>query len=96
MEADLICSFQHKGLRLFYETGSLQGIQAKHAGRLKRILMLLDVAKRPRDLQIDSFRLHRLKGAESETWSIWVSGNWRVTFRFHESDVELVNYVDYH
>ncbi len=92
----MIYSFQHKGLRLFYETGSVQGIQAKHADRLKRILMLLDVSRSPSDLQIESFRLHRLKGAKSETWPIWVSGNWRVTFGFRGTNVELVNYVDYH
>jgi proteic killer suppression protein len=29
-------------------------------------------------------------------WSIWVNGNWRVTFRFTGPDVELIDYLDYH
>ena len=28
--------------------------------------------------------------------SIWVNANWRITFRFIDSDVELVDYQDYH
>jgi len=45
---------------------------------------------------IPAFKLHPLKGELNGYWSIWVNGNWRVTFRFVGVDVELVNYVDYH
>lgn len=48
------------------------------------------------DLAIPSFRTHPLKGDLAGHWSIWVNGNWRVTFRFVETDVELVDYRDYH
>jgi proteic killer suppression protein len=63
---------------------------------LRRILSALDVAAGPDDLAIPSFRTHRLKGDLVGHWSISVSGNWRVTFRFVEGDVELVDYQDYH
>lgn len=36
------------------------------------------------------------KGDLAGHWSIWVNGNWRVTFRFIGADVELVDYQDYH
>lgn len=93
----MIKGFKHKGLETFYKTGSTKGIQTKHAAKLSRILGLLDVATEPQDLMgIPSFKLHPLKGELKDHWSIWVNGNWRVTFRFIGIDVELVNYLDYH
>ena len=92
----MITGFRHKGLEAFYTTGTTRGIQATHAAKLRRILALLDVAAGPADLNIPSFKLHPLKGELNGYWSIWVNGNWRVTFRFIGVDVELVNYVNYH
>lgn len=92
----VIVSFRHKGLERFYRDGSSRGIQAGHVSKLSRILSALDVAQSPTDLAIPSFRTHPLKGDLAGHWSIWVNGNWRVTFRFVEADVELVDYRDYH
>jgi proteic killer suppression protein len=75
---------------------SFPALQAEHAPKLRRILSALDVAVGPSDLDIPGFRLHLLKGRLRGHWSIWVSGNWRVTFRFIDSDVEFVDYLDYH
>ena len=74
----------------------MKGVQAAHAPKLLRILSVLDVAESPDDLSIPSFRTHRPKGDLAGYWSIWVNGNWRVTFRFLDEDVELVDYMDYH
>ena len=44
---------------------------------------------------LPGFRLHPLKGVAKATWSVTVSANWRVTFRFengHASDVDLTDY----
>lgn len=92
----MIVSFRHKGLEGLYRDGSKKGVQAAHVGKLLRILSVLDVAETPDDLAIPSFRTHRLKGDLAGHWSVWVNGNWRVTFRFVETDVELVDYQDYH
>lgn len=92
----MIIGFRHKGLEAFYTKGTTKGIQAAHASKLRRILALLDVAVSPDDLNIPSFKLHPLKGNLKGHWSIWVNGNWRVTFRFDGVNVELVNYQDYH
>jgi proteic killer suppression protein len=75
---------------------SISGIQASHANKLRRILSALDVAQVPADLNIPGFRTHPLSGSFTNHWSIWVNGNWRVTFRFINTDVELVDYQDYH
>ena len=92
----MIVSFVHKGLERFYRTGSKAGIQPRHAEKLQRILSNLDVAKQPDDLDLPGYRLHELEGKRKGVWSVTVQANWRITFRFIATDVELVNYEDYH
>ena len=92
----MIVGFRHKGLELFYRTGSTRGVQAAHTAKLSIILTALDGATKPDDLGLPAFRLHPLKGKLKGLWSVWVNGNWRVTFRFAGADVELVDYLDYH
>lgn len=92
----MIVSFGHKGLEQLYLDGSRKGVQAAHVPKLRRILSALDVAQSPNDLALPSFRTHPLRGALAGHWSIWVNGNWRVTFRFVDTDIELVDYEDYH
>ncbi|MGB7740151.1 MAG: type II toxin-antitoxin system RelE/ParE family toxin, partial [Steroidobacteraceae bacterium] len=41
----MIQSFRHKGLRRFYESGSLAGIQPAHAKRLRMQLAALESAR---------------------------------------------------
>ncbi len=92
----MIISFQHKGLRKFYETGSKKGIVAAHETKLQLILVALYVASIPEDLNLPAFFLHQLKGDLKGYWSIRVNGNWRVIFKFTGNDVELLDYLDYH
>ena len=92
----MIRSFRHKGLRRFFETGSTSGIQPAHAKRVQMILAALDTASAIEDMQPRRFRLHALKGSAHGRWSVWVNGNWRITFEFHEPDVFVLDYEDYH
>ena len=92
----MIQSFRHKGLAKFFATGSRAGIQAAHAERLGFILAALNAAVAPSDMGLPGLKLHPLKGARSGTWSVSVSGNWRVTFRFSGKDAIDVDYEDYH
>lgn len=92
----MIVDFRHKGLRQLFETGSAKGVNVGHKVKLLSILAALDVAATPAELALPSYRLHPLKGALKGHWSIWVNGNWRITFRFIGTDVELVDYQDYH
>ncbi len=92
----MIISFRHKGIESLYRSGSARGIQAAHAAKLTLILTALDAAETPEHLRLPAFRLHPLKGKLKGHWSVWVNGNWRVTFRFIGPDVELVDYLDYH
>jgi len=92
----MIRSFKHKGLARFFKAGSTAGIQAAHAKRLRLILGRLHAATSPKDMDLPGLRLHELTGNRSGTWSVSVSGNWRVTFVFVAEDAEGVNYEDYH
>jgi proteic killer suppression protein len=53
----MIKSFGHKGLEVFFETGSKAGIQANHADRLRLQLSALDKAKKPEDMNAPNWRL---------------------------------------
>lgn len=93
----MIRTFRHKGVQRFFETGSKAGIQAAHAARLRRQLLALNRAARPADMDVPGWRLHPLKGGNLRGhWSVWVSGNWRLTFCFDRGDAILVDYLDYH
>ena len=92
----MIKSFRHKGLRRFYETGSMVGIQAQHKKRLRILLVALDTASTIDDMDVPGFRLHPLKGKRKGIWSITVSGNWRITFEFKDGNAYVLDYEDYH
>ena len=92
----MIIGFAHKGLEKFYRTGSKSGIQSKHAQRLRLILSNLDQAEGTDDMDMPGLALRELKGKRKGIWTVRVSGNWRVTFRFKGRDAEIVNYEDYH
>jgi len=92
----VIRSFQHRGLRLFYETGSKAGIQPAHAVRLRRQLTALDQAVNPSDMAFPGWGLHPLKGKLQGCWAVTVNGNWRLTFAFEDENAVLVGYQDYH
>jgi proteic killer suppression protein len=60
------------------------------------ILGRLDASTAPGDMDLPGLALHPLKGARKGDWSVRVSGNWRVTFRFEGEDAAAVDYEDYH
>ena len=92
----MIRSFAHKGLETFFRDGVKKGIQAKHAQRLADLLDRLNASSAVRDMNFPGSGLHQLKGKLRGYWSVKVSGNWRVMFRFKNGDAFDVDYVDYH
>jgi toxin HigB-1 len=91
----VIVRFRHAGLERFFTTGSATQIQPAHR-RLKLILTALNTAQGPRDMGLPGLDLHRLKGELMGFWSVSVSGNWRVIFRFDRNNATDVDYLDYH
>ena len=93
----MIKTFQHKGLKAFFEMGSMAGIQAGHAPRLGAMLRRLNEATSPQGMNLPGWGLHPLKGGKlKDHFSFRVNGNWRLTFKFEGMDAILVDYQDYH
>lgn len=92
----MIKSWKHKGLMVFFQTGSTAGIVASQYKRLRVRLEAIDNAKTIEMLNLPSFRLHKLSGNRQDTYSIHVNGNWRITFEFINGDAYILNYEDYH
>lgn len=92
----MIVTFRHKGLEAFFRTGSQAGIQPIHAKRLREMLTALNAAASPQDLARPSWRLHGLSGDRAGFLSLTVQANWRLVFRFDGTDIELLDYLDYH
>lgn len=92
----MIKSFRHRGLEQFFLRGTVRGINPQHAKRLRLILGRLHAATSPKDMDLPGLRLHELKGSRRGTWTVDVSGNWRLTFKYDEVAAVDVNYEDYH
>ena len=92
----MIKSFKHKGIQLFFNTGNVKEINPDHSSKIARILDRLDASKSPLDMNLPAYKLHKLKGDKESTWSVWVNGNWRITFLFENEDAILIDYIDYH
>ena len=92
----VILNIRHKGLEKLYEDGSAAKINPDHADKLRRILARLEGSSSPDDMNLPGYRLHKLRGEYEGFWSVRVSGNWRVIFRFDGEHATDVDYVDYH
>jgi len=92
----MIKSFKHKGLQLFFNKGSMAGINAAHKTKLTMRLVALDTATSIEDINLLGFRLHSLSGNKESLWAIDVNKNWRVTFEFKEGNTYILDYEDYH
>ncbi len=92
----MIKTFRHKGLKKLFEDGSTRGIAQDLVAKTTRRLDALSAAVAVTDLSLPGFDLHELKGDRAGTWSVKVSGNWRITFRFESGDALDVDLEDYH
>lgn len=92
----MIKSWNHKGLKSFFETGKKSGIIAHHEKRLKIILQRLGAAIDPKDMNTPGMKFHKLSHDLSGFYSVSVSGNWRIIFKFENHDAIEVDYIDYH
>lgn len=88
--------FRHAGLRRLWERGDARRINPAHVGRIGRILAQLNAANYPTQLNRPANRLHQLKGNRRGVWSVRVSRNWRITFRFEGNEAVDIDLEDYH
>ena len=90
--------FRHKGLKQLQEGGKAKGVPSAMADKLRKLLFALETAETLEQLgRFPGWRLHPLKGDLEELWSLTVTGNWRLIFRYDEetntaSDIDLIDY----
>jgi proteic killer suppression protein len=91
----VIQSFRHKGLKRLYESSSVSGVQPEHAMRLRILLAALDAATNIGDMNVPGFALRPVRPKKGKrSWSVWVAGNWRITFEFSHRHAYVVDYED--
>lgn len=92
----MIKSFKHKGLKKFFLKNDASGLEQNLTSRVRTRLTVIDAADCIEAINLPGYDLHPLKGDRKDTWSISVSGNWRITFKFIDGDAEILNLEDYH
>ena len=83
----MIRTFRSRGLKRLHDRGDSSRLRADQVGRIRIALADLDSARSPRDLSMPGYRLHQLRGKLQGFWSIRITGNWRMVFRFEGDDV---------
>lgn len=92
----MIKSYRSKALKAFVEKGETRKVPVQQIARLSQIVAALAVAKRPLDMDVPGWRFHSLAPGMKGRYSVWVSGNYRVTFAFDGVDAVDVDLEDYH
>jgi toxin HigB-1 len=92
----MIKRFRHKGPEALFRTGSTKGVNSQLAPKLRRVLLRLNGGPLPEAMALPGFRLHPLKGDRDGVWSIWITGNYRLTFEIDGEDATNVDLEDYH
>ena len=92
----MVRSFRNRALRRLFEDNDRSRLPAEHVDWLRTILTALDTAERIEDLDLATFRLHRLQGRLKDFWAVTVRANWRVVLRFDDGDAFDIDYLDYH
>lgn len=92
----MIKKIKHRGLKKLHEKGDKSQVIPDQADRIERMLDQLEVAAKPKDMSFPGYGIHPLKGKRKGFWSITVTGNWRIVFKFDSGDVTDVDLTDYH
>jgi toxin HigB-1 len=92
----VIASIQHKGLKLLWTKNDPSKLPAEQVRKIRNILTLLNGAEKVEDLNYPGANLHPLKGEFKGYWSVTVTGNYRIIFKFENGHTYLIDYLDYH
>ena len=92
-----IQSFRHKGLKKLFEDDNARGVLSQQVDKIRDMLAAIDAADEVEEIGLfPGWRLHPLKGDYEGFYSITVTGNWRIVFRFEEGDADDLDLIDYH
>lgn len=92
----MIIGFKHKGLKRLFEKGDRSKINADVVGKVELVLSDLHAMETIDDLSVPGYRLHKLRGDLKSSYSIWITGNWRIVFKFEDGIATDIDFVDYH
>ena len=68
-------------------------------GKIRNIIAFLqDMEREDELLDVPTWKAHQLAGYRKGTWSLFVTRNWRITFRVDQAEIEIIDldYEDYH
>jgi toxin HigB-1 len=89
----------HKGLRRFVENGDTSGLPAAVVPKIGKIVSFLQDMSEEEELHlVPTWKAHRMTGDRRGAWSLFVTRNWRITFRIDQESIEIIDldYQDYH
>jgi len=92
----MIATISHKSLRIYFEDGNGSKLPHEQLSKIARVLTALDAVSSEDDIKALGSGIHKLTGSLKDFWSIKVSANYRIIFRFDAGDVFDVDYLDYH
>lgn len=93
-----LAGFRHKGLKQIYDGLSAKGTPVGIQDKLRKLLLAMETAENLDEIsRFPGWRLHPLKGSLQGCWSLTVTGNWRLVFRYEKqtntaSDIDLIDY----
>ncbi len=91
----MIRNIRDRALRRYWETGDPKGLSVENTNRVRLMLLALDKAARPEEMNLPGYRFHALRG-KPRRWSLTVTGSWRLTFGWEGENAIDVNLEDYH
>lgn len=89
----------HKGLRRLIEDDNASGLQPAAVGKIRNIISFLQGMGQEEELRtVPVWKAHQLTGSRKGVWSLFVTKNWRITFRIDHGEIEIIDldYEDYH
>ncbi|MDZ4729125.1 MAG: type II toxin-antitoxin system RelE/ParE family toxin [Xanthomonadales bacterium] len=93
----MIKTFADKRSKGLYETGKAKGLPADIEKRAARKLEYIDLSSALEDLRTPrGNRLHELEDDRKGQQSISINDQWKMCFRFEQSDAYEVEVCDYH
>lgn len=94
----MIDSFSHKGLEKFFEKSDESGLPASQIVKIRSILQQLSQIGNSGEMDFPGSDFHPLKGSRKGVFSVKVTANYRITFKFNKAQKIAfdVNYEDYH
>jgi toxin HigB-1 len=92
----MISSFRNRALQRFWERNDASKLPADRLQRIAMILDRLDASVKPADMNLPGLDFHNLSGSNKGRYAVKISGNWRITFAWHQEDAVQVDFEDYH